>query len=186
MHAQAAERARAGNVQVDSTWQEKPKVSNKLRWGAALLSVSSLLFVILSYWAFTCRDIKQIVTQTETFFRNCYNKDIQDYASIMIYTTKQNLRKYCGKQGSRTVRDLLKLAPCANKYVRPAPQPMDCLNEFINKTAQLVNIKPDKVKIPHTCWWVNVLKGVDWQNDDLIDSSCAAITWRGSNVQKTS
>jgi len=101
-----------------------------------------------------CRDITRIVAQTEQFFKECYEKSIRDYAQILIYTTKRNLRKYCGKKGSKVVKEMLKLAPCANKHiknVRANSAPMKCMIAYINATSELIHIKEDKIKIPHAC-----------------------------------
>jgi len=106
-----------------------------------------------------CRDITRIVNLSEAFFKECYAKSVQDYANILIYTTKRNLRKYCGKKGSRVVREMLKLAPCANKHVKGNPETAKCYVRYFNQTSQLINIKNDMIKIPHACcYFVEAIK----------------------------
>lgn len=108
-------------------------------------------------FSFSHREFSRLVAQNEAFFRECYAKSIRDYANILIYTTKRNLRKYCGtsnKKGSRVVKEMLKLAPCANKHLRATranTEARACYRKYINATSQLVNIADDHRKIPHAC-----------------------------------
>ena len=90
-----------------------------------------------------------MVVQVEKFFQKCYQKSVRDQANILIYSIRQNLRRFCGKKGSKLVKNYIKLGPCANKY---AQQNDFCIAKFTNQTKQLINIKDDSKKIPHTCW----------------------------------
>lgn len=87
--------------------------------------------------------------------KNCFEKTVKDYASMAIYTIRVNMKRFCGKEGSKQTREWLKLGPCANKHI----QPYDiCFQKFINQTKVLINIADDKKKFPHTC--CNFVEGV--------------------------
>ncbi|KAI2804593.1 hypothetical protein BLOT_003580, partial [Blomia tropicalis] len=98
-----------------------------------------------------CQRLARILAQTETFFKDCYDKTVRDYANILIYTSKRNMKKYCSKKQTRFVAEMLKLAPCANRHVRNNPVPIKCYDRFINETTQLIGIENDNLKIPHAC-----------------------------------
>ena len=88
----------------------------------------------------------------DQFFKECYDKRVRDYATILIYTTRRNIRKYCGKKENKVVKELLKLAPCANKHIKANSKPVQCLKQYMNITKQLININDDRKKIPFACW----------------------------------
>lgn len=91
-----------------------------------------------------------MINQVEAFTKSCFEKSIRDFANIILYTIKSNVRKFCtGKKSRKIVRNLLKFAPCANKYVQPNDT---CLQQFMDKTKKLVYVKNDKVKMPFGCW----------------------------------
>jgi len=96
-----------------------------------------------------CKDTNRMMAQVETFAKSCFERSIRDFSSVIIYTIKSNVRKYCqGKSKRKMVRELIKLGPCANKYVQPHDE---CLRKLIDKTSKLVNVKNDKIKIPYSC-----------------------------------
>jgi len=91
-----------------------------------------------------------MIAQVEQFTKQCFEKSIRDFAQIILYTIKSNVRKFCtGKKQRKLVKDLLKMAPCANKHVQPHDE---CLQQFMNKTKQLVYVENDKLKMPFSCW----------------------------------
>ena len=95
-----------------------------------------------------------MVAKIEAFVRDCYTKEIQDWSNLVMYTVKYNIRKYCGRRGVKIVQDLIKLAPCANKYVQTNET---CIRVFIDNTAQLVPLTDDSKKIPHLCWYLYII-----------------------------
>ena len=68
---------------------------------------------------------------------------------MLIFSIKNNLKKYCAKKRAKATIDMLKVAGCANKQVRLQ---VPCLNVFINETKQLIHLPDDSMKIPYACW----------------------------------
>ena len=100
---------------------------------------------------FICRETARLVRQVENFIKECFRKEISDMTSVVLYSVKSHMiRQYCGKTKNRKrVTNLVKVSPCLNKYFLPNDL---CISQFINQTKSLINIKNDKLKIPHTCW----------------------------------
>ena len=88
----------------------------------------------------------------ETFLKQCYRQNLQNFVKIFLYTAKRNVQKHCGKRVGKAIRTLLKVAPCVNRELRGNPNTEQCSNQFLNQTKQLINIKEDRVKITHVCW----------------------------------
>src|SRR5699024_5708280 len=56
-----------------------------------------------------CRETARMVNQLEAYFKDCYEKTVRDYANIVMYTIKSNLRKFCGKKGGKLIRQFIQL-----------------------------------------------------------------------------
>ena len=90
-----------------------------------------------------------MVGKVEAFLKNCFVKSVRDFTSILLYTLKRSIRKYCGKKESKVVQDLLKIAPCANQHIRPH---QICSQQYIQKTKQLIGLVDDTHKLHYACW----------------------------------
>ncbi|KAH9403025.1 Structural component of the gap junctions protein, partial [Tyrophagus putrescentiae] len=64
-----------------------------------------------------CKNTFQMLRQVENFWKNCFKSPVKEYASVAIYTVRIQIKKYCTSKKSKVVKELLKLAPCANKYI---------------------------------------------------------------------
>lgn len=98
-----------------------------------------------------CQETTQLADQVDRFFRDCYQKDIRDMASVMVYSLKRVLRQFCSSKGSRNSRvaRLLESAQCINKNIQKDDH---CLRLFSEKTKKLIYTEADdKTKIKHAC-----------------------------------
>ena len=102
-----------------------------------------------------CRESVTITRQIDAFSKACFEKTVKDYTSLVVYTVRVNLKRFCGKQGSKMTREFLKMGPCANRYIQPNDH---CFVRFINATKGLINIADDSKKFPHVC--CNFVEGV--------------------------
>ena len=98
-----------------------------------------------------CKNTFQMLRQVENFWKNCFKSPVKEYASVAIYTVRIQIKKYCTSKKSKVVKELLKLAPCANKYII---HNNSCLVKMENKVKNLVYLEKDKPKFNYLCWWV--------------------------------
>ncbi|KAH9405752.1 hypothetical protein TYRP_014048 [Tyrophagus putrescentiae] len=63
-----------------------------------------------------CQETTQLADQVDRFFRDCYQKDIRDMASVMVYSLKRVLRQFCSSKGSRNSR-VARLLESAHSHV---------------------------------------------------------------------
>lgn len=97
-----------------------------------------------------------MIARVEAYLKDCYEKSVRDYANILLYTLKRNIRKYCGRRGSKVVREFLKLGPCANKHIQSKDP---CIQGWMGKTKALIGLKEDRHKIHWTCcFYVEAIK----------------------------
>lgn len=74
-----------------------------------------------------------------------------DLAKIIIFSVKHSIKNYC-KSNKKKLNKLLLIAPCVNTHISKGAT---CLNEFMEKTKQLINVKSaNKDKIKYACWLV--------------------------------
>ena len=93
-----------------------------------------------------------MVSEVETFIKECIKKRIADVAVVIMYSIKASfIRKYCipGKKSKKEANQLMAMAPCVNQYLLPDDR---CIVQYVNQTKQLVNVQDDSLKIPHMCW----------------------------------
>lgn len=97
-----------------------------------------------------CQDTKQMLRQVENFMKDCFKSPVKEYSTVSIYTVRINLRKVCGGK-NKMVKEIIKLAPCANKYIIHNDS---CVKGFEKRTKNLIYLENDKAKFLHICWYV--------------------------------
>lgn len=125
-----------------------------------------LIILLFIFFRETIRLVKEI----ETYSKECVKKEIANIIAIFLYSIRGSMtRPYCGrniKKNAPQIRD----SACLNKHFFSQYR---CFEVFNNATAKLVNLKDDKVKIPHTCCNFNRFMAC---LENLLDSqSCTAV-----------
>ena len=101
--------------------------------------------------------------------KNCYEKTVQNMASVMVYNIRNTIRQYCAKKRSRKTDELIVVGKCINEHLQ---QNDVCIVEFINATSQLIPLKEEKNKIPHTC--CNYVQSMKCIKEHIRTVPCAA------------
>lgn len=95
-----------------------------------------------------CRETSQLVEKIEGFMKNCYPKEVQDMANLMIYSVKSNVRLFCRKKTKKLIK-LMEQTPCINREI---VRDDVCLKKFSNDTLALIPWKgDDQTKMKHVC-----------------------------------
>lgn len=109
-----------------------------------------------------------MMRKVEDFNKNCLEKQIRTISSVLIFSIKNNIRKFCTGKKSKLITDLVSVGACANQEIRLQ---VPCMEMFQNVTKQLLYLPDDRFKIPHAC--CNYVEAMSCASTFLDNTHCA-------------
>ncbi|KAH7640898.1 uncharacterized protein LOC124495421 [Dermatophagoides farinae] len=111
-----------------------------------------------------CNETRVMVKYIDEYLHECYERDIQKLANIVLYTLKRNIRYFCNKKPTnKKLKNLLKLAGCLNTRIKDD----DCIVGMMNSTSALIPSGiSSKEKIKYVCcYYAELVRcGDEWMD----------------------
>lgn len=94
-----------------------------------------------------CKETDRITSELEEFNKDCIVNEAQKISNIFLFSMKRAYKPICSKKKTKKQQKLLEASKCLNQFIEKIP----CLEEFANRTRNIIPYDVSKDKIKYMC-----------------------------------